>query len=665
VRRSGLLTAFLLGLVTILTQTILIRELMIEAGLLELVAVLALALWMLFTGIGALLFRFLPRQISSPPVGLLALFLCFFGQLFSIRPLASLFAPVTGMALSIPAMVTVTVGVLLPGCLLGGLLFPACVAAEEKRGSTLRVYLLESFGMAIGAGLFYLFPSVFSPVSYDLYRDHYAGRYHPDTLLLSRDGRSGRLDVVERNGQTAFFWNGHAVGVRGPDRQVETFARLALLQHPAPKRILLLGGLVSGNAAEVARVAPEAAVTVIEPEPKLADIFPFPIEEKNLTLLTGDPISLLERLPPHDLVVIDLPEPDSLATARLYTREFFRRILASQGSAAVLVVGLPGGQGMIPPELADLNASVKRVLEEVFAEVRLIPAGRHLLVAGNPSMISDDSSVLSQRLLNRKLGTTWVNEALLRDILEPMHLQLTTEAVERSPASPNRILAPTVVFASLRHAARRLDRPLSPVLVNLPERPFTFFGVAFAVVGLVFSLVVFAARRELDWRDSLVIFTSSGSAFTIEVAILSLFQNFVGQIYHFIALFTVSFTGGLVLGLQGASRFRLPASYLLGALALAATLLLIAAPTPLTAGAYISINFVLGLLLGGALGLLARRNRSDRESGIGFYLADLSGAAVCGLLFGAAVIPLYEVGYSLVAAGILSLFGMFAALRRP
>ncbi len=663
-KRFGLGAAFLLGSVTILTQTILFRELMIEAGLLELVVAFALALWMLFTGIGALLFRVLPRGILSPPILLFSLLFCFFGQLFFIRSLASLFAPVSGMALSIPAMITVTAVVLLPGCLLGGLLFPACVVTEERPGSTLRVYLFESLGMAIGAGLFYLFPSAFSPVSYDLYREYYATRYLPDTLLFSRDGRSGRLDVVERRGQTAFFWNGHAVGVLGSDRQVETFSRLALLQHPAPRRILLLGGFISGSAAEIAHAAPEAAITVIEPEPWLAEMYPFPVEEKNLHLLTGDPLSFLAHLPSHDLVIVDLPEPDSLATARWYTREFFQKIADSQGPTVVLVVGLPGGQGMLPPELADLNATVKRALTEVFTNVRLLPASRHLWVSSNSDSVSDDFTMLAERLSERSLGTNWVNEALLSDILEPMHLRLTTEAIERSPALSNRLLAPTVVFASLRHAARRLDRPLPPAITTLPDRPGVFLGSAFGIVAIVLLFTVLATRRGLDWHHTVVIFVASGAAFIIEVALLALFQNFVGQIYHFIALFTLSFTSGLAVGLSVTSRFLPSASHLLGALALLSSLLLIGAATSFPPGAYITINFIVGLLLGGVLGLLARHDRSDREGGIGFYLADLSGAAACGLLFGATVMPLYEIGYSFFSAGILSLFGMFVALRR-
>ncbi len=658
------LSSFLLGFITILTQTILIRELMIEAGLIEIVAALALALWMLFTGIGALLFPLLPRRLSAPLSLLLVLFLCFFGQLFAIRPLAALFAPVAGMALSIPAMIIVSVVALLPGCLIGGLLFPACVATATAPGATFRVYLFESVGMAIGASLFYLVPSLFSPVSSESYQRWYASRYLPDMLLFSRDGWSGRLDVVEQNGQQTFFWNGHTAGIRGPDRQVETFVRLALLQHPAPKRILLLGGLLSGGAAEVARAVPDAFITLIEPEPRLTEIFPFPIEGANLTLRTGDPLSLLAHLPPHDLIIMDLPEPHSLATARWYTREFFEKIRSLQGPQAVLVVGLPGGQGMLPPEIADLNASVQRALDPVFDKVFLIPAGRHLWVAGDRSLLSDEVWVLSERLFRQNLMTSWVNETLLNDILEPLHRQLTTAAIERSSATSNHLLSPSVVFSALRHAARRLEQPLPAAVTALPNRPDLFFGTTFGIVVLAFLLVAFAARREFSWPRILAIFTVSGAAFTLEMALLSLFQNFIGHIYHFIALFTVSVTGGLVAGLWSVTRLCLSLFFPFGALVLMAFFLFIGCPIPLPAGAYIIINFAVGVFLGMALGSLARSDASDRRSGIGFYLADLVGAAVCGLLFGATLIPLYEVRYSILTAGVLSLFGMFAALKR-
>jgi len=660
----AILSALFLGLVTVLSQTILLRELMIETGAFELVAAIALAFWMLFTGIGSILFRFLPslRHRYSAPLLVTAIVLCFFGQLFLIRPITSFFTPVNGMALTIPAMVATTGIVLLPGCLLGGVAFPACVSSHASRStSVITIYLVESAGMAVGAALFYFALDIFSPVSWEKYRRWYAKRYLPDILILSRDGRSGRLDIAQRKGQTVIFWNGQVAGVRGSQRQAEEFSRMALLQQPTARRILSIGGLLTGTAEEMARLVPTTSIATIEPEPRLDEIFPYETHQRNITLYYGEPSEIITVLPRHDLVILDLPDPSSLALSRWYTSEFFRTLRDFSSPQVVVVVGLSGGQGMLSPEIADLNASVSRALREVFDTVFLIPGSRHLWVATNATNISNNPEQLAKLLEEKNWSTTWVNRSFLEDLLEPMHRSLTEEAVNSSPVLPNRILAPTALFATLRHVARRLDQPLPPPVARLPEKPLFFFGVASFLTLLVGISVAHVSQRELGWARSLSIFAASGAAFTFEIALLSIFQSHIGQIYHFIALFTVSFTLGLTMGLWGTTRRKGTAVIPLGILATMTAVLLPFADTPLPPLVYMALNFSGGLLAGVSLGNLVPNEVPEKQTGAGFYLADLAGAAVCGLFFGAAVIPLYTVEATIVSAGILSLFGMFSA----
>jgi spermidine synthase len=662
------LFAFLLGMVTALTQTILIRELMIETGATELVIAVALSLWMLFTGIGSLSFRFLPflRWKWALPSLITLLALTAVGQLFLIGSLTARFSAVTGVAVTIPAMLSIAALVLLPGCLLGGLAFPACVAAARaKNNATGLIYLTESGGMALGALLFYLFLDTFSPVRYAPFFNHYAARYQPDTLILSRDGRYGRLDVTQRNEQTAYRWNGQTAGTLGESQTVEEFSGLALTQHPDPRRIAVIGGLLSGTAAEVARRMPQAAVIVIEPDPVLFTAYPTDTLGKNVTLRSGEPTSILTGLPPQELIILDLPDPSSVMLSRFFSREFFQFIREDNGPGAVLVVGLSGGRGMLPPELAALNRSVQKALQEAFQEVKLVPAGRHLFVAADNNFPTVDPAIVTERMERNNLIGDWFNDALVSDILEPMHRQLTETAVEKATTRENRLLAPSAYFETLRHTARRLDDPLPAVVSALPDRPIFFLMITgiftfFCAVG-----IAFLTRRHLAPARSIALFAVSGGAFVLQLALMTLLQAFIGQIYHLIALLTVSFMLGITAGLF---IYRYYSGYLFipfALLALVAAGLIFAAPYDLSAAGYIGANFLVALLLGLSLGNLARSSDGEQSPGAAFYLADLAGAAVCGLLFGAAMLPLYDLRFSIAVAGVLALVGMFAALTMP
>lgn len=641
---------------------------MIATGAFELVVAVALSLWMLFTGIGSISFRFFPflQREKALPFLLIALFLAAVGQLFLIAPLAALFSPVTGMALSIPAMISVAALVLLPGCLLGGVAFPACVAAARTRdNATGLIYLVESGGMAVGALLFYLFLEFFSPVRYGVFFDHYAARYQPDRLILSRDGHYGRLDVTERGGQTAYFRNGQAAGVAGDNRPAEEFAGLALTQHPDPRRIAVIGGFLSGVAAEIARKMPQATVTVIEPEPMLFSIYPTDIFGKNVILRSGEPAAVMTELPPQELVILDLPDPSSVMLSRFFSREFFRFLREHNGPGAVLVVGLSGGRGMLPPELAALNRSVEMALQEELQEVVLIPAGRHLWVAADNNFPTVDLAVVIERLERGHLSGDWFNGALVQDIFEPMHRQLTESAVERTTTRENRLLMPAAYFETLRYAARRLDEPLPAAIVALPDRPLLFLLITGAFTVLCAAGIAFFSRRRMAPLRTIALFTASGSAFVLQIALMALLQIYVGQIYHFFALFTVGFMVGVTAGTLLSRRISISSTLSAGALALLSAAIVVCAAADLGAAGYIALCALDGILLGITMGNLARSSDGDHSDGSVFYLADLAGAAVCGLLFGAAMLPLYDLRFSIAVAGVLALIGMFAALVMP
>ncbi|HSA33050.1 MAG TPA: hypothetical protein P5077_04930 [bacterium] len=661
----ALFIALLLGLVTVLSQTVLIRELMIATGAFELVVAVGLSLWMLFTGAGAVASVLFPilRRPFAPPVLLALVAIIAVGQLFLVHPVAALFGTVGGMALSVPAMVAVTAIVLAPGCLVGGLAFPACVATV--RGGAERtglVYLIESVGMALGAALFYLFMEFFSPVRHPIFLAHYGERYRPEELVLSRDGRSGRLDVTRRGDQTAYFWNGQAAGVAGPSRPAEAFAGFALTQRPDPRRIAVIGGLLAGTAVEVARKSPEAVVTVIESEPMFEEVFAAGTVGRNGVLRFGDPGAVLRELPPQDLIIIDLPAPSSVSLSRFFSREFFSFLQKDNGPAMVLVVGLSGGQGMLTPETAALNRSVQLALRAVFRKVLLLPASRHLWVAADNDLPTADPVFIEERMERRGLAGDWFNTALVQDVIEPMHRELTGAAIEKADARENRLLRPAALFETLRHTARRLDRPLPSLFSSLPSRPLSYLGVTFLFAVIVAVALSRLTRRRMAPARSAAIFAVSGGAFTLQLALMALLQLHVGQIYHLIAIFTVSFTVGLTAGLWVSRRMVLPLNLSAGALAFLSLATAWSADSATGAAFPVAMNFLAGLSAGLSFGTLLRG--SGDGGGAAFYLADLVGAALCGLLFGAFMVPLYDLRWVFGAVAILALAGMAAGSVR-
>ncbi len=145
------LALFLLGLVSILGQVVLLRELTVAFYGVELIYALALGIWLLGTASGSLIRR--NSAPSSLQVGSLfataALF--FLLDLAAIRALRPCLAPAPGAYLPFATQILSMGALLLPAGLTLGLLFQWCARLAVAAGGTLaRAYAIESAGGVLG-----------------------------------------------------------------------------------------------------------------------------------------------------------------------------------------------------------------------------------------------------------------------------------------------------------------------------------------------------------------------------------------------------------------------------------------------------------------------------------------------------------------------------------
>ncbi|PKN04019.1 MAG: hypothetical protein CVU74_09040, partial [Deltaproteobacteria bacterium HGW-Deltaproteobacteria-9] len=148
-----------IGLISILGQVVLIRELNVAFYGVELIYLLALGIWLLWTAAGAVIGRRV--RFPSPPQ-IAALFI-FFGlalpiDVMFIRSSRFIFGGVPGAYLPIILQFTVVVISLLPAGLLSGMLFQWTAKAYVTESRTLALaYAIESAGGFIGGLMSTLF----------------------------------------------------------------------------------------------------------------------------------------------------------------------------------------------------------------------------------------------------------------------------------------------------------------------------------------------------------------------------------------------------------------------------------------------------------------------------------------------------------------------------
>lgn len=155
----------------------------------------------------------------------------------------------------------------------------------------------------------------------------------------------------------------------------EPLVQPAMIQHGAPKRVLVLGGGEGATAREVLRWNSVEEVTMVDIDGEVVDacrehlpeMHEGAFEDPRLKLIIGDAIEVLDTSDERwDIVITDLSDPiEEGPSFPLFTREYFekaRRVLSDGG---LLVVQA----GPVAPAELRLHARLANTLKAVFTHV--------------------------------------------------------------------------------------------------------------------------------------------------------------------------------------------------------------------------------------------------------------------------------------------------------
>ena len=716
-RRLVLLAVGGLGVSAVMTQLVLMRELLGAFSGNELVFGISLGSWLLLTGAGTWLGRSSAR-LKDPAealiVGLVLVAVIPLGQVIAVRVLRDVVF-LRGAAVGVAGTVLGSLALLLPFCLVSGaLLTLACAlldrgAAPREGASAIgRVYVADSLG-SIGGGI--LFSFVLVP-----WLDHFALLCFPATLnlllaialaghfrrrlllastvivaaglvlhvaLINADevttaiqhwGQAtvfranspyGRLVVTDDSGQLTFYENGVPVISTHNIDQIEETVHYAMSQRPDARQVLLLGGGVAGTAREILRYGVDE-VTYVEIDPLIIAagrrFLPENLGDARIRTVGTDGRRFVQRTDKHyDVVIVDVPDPSTSQLNRYYTAEFYaevRRILTPGG---VLAFALGHYENYVSPELARLLASAHRTLRQSFAQVRMIPGGRVFFLASDGPLFLD----IAARLEQRGLVTRLVNRHYLDAMLAPDRLADLDRAVAQ-PADINTDFSPALYYYYLRHW-------LSQFTVRTG-----FLGGVLLVLLAAYLLRLRAVPR--------VIFAAGFAAAALEVVLLLGFQVLYGSLYRQVGLVVTAFMAGLAVGAWRANRrldrgatagFSPVRLLLLLSCAIAGLAALLPALLPqlgrldvLTGsalagqGVVLLLTFFLAALVGGQFPLAgATGSGGAAATAARLYSADLAGAALGALLVSTLLIPLLGVTTVCLLTAALNLAAAAIAWR--
>ncbi len=593
------------GLLSVLAQVVVLRELAAAFYGVELIYLVALATWLLSTGAGAVAARHgvpRPRRLALV-FGALAVLLPL--DVVLVRGIRWLFGSVPGAYLPFHQQIAgVALSVLPVGLLLGVLFQWAAVLATRRGHSLARAYAAESAGallgglaatalfhlgvsnwlLAIGSGAIAFVAPLASASGAARRQVVWLGAAalavvgvawpgvttldaamtawtHPD-LLATRDTPYSRVTVTGRAGQVAVFSNDNLV-FDTESSSAEAFAALAALQTPAPRHALVLGGTLQGVAGELAahvRGTVESVELDRDGFEMVRQYLPAEfVQADRVRVLFDDPRRFLrmrdraedggpsgQPSAPFDLIVIATPEPTSGETNRFYTREFFELCREALAPGGVVALRLPAAENFWTPSLTERTASVYRALATVFRHVVVVP-GQTLYMFASTAPLPDDPAVLASRLgaghgRARLVTPQWLAYLYTNDRRGDVTRMLRTADVPaNTDARPVCYQYATVVWLS------KFYPDLARRLASGPgaaARPWWLWPAA----GSLVVALLLTTRRRPNVRLAAAVAIAGVVGMMIETVLILHFQIAHGVVFQDIGLLLSSFMAGLAAG---------------------------------------------------------------------------------------------------------------------
>ncbi len=702
------------GLLALLSQVVVIRELAAALYGVELIYLVALAFWMLATAAGAALGRtripsdsLVVRLLATTGIWLLIV-------VVAVRSARTIFGAVPGAFLSFPlqlAIVAFAAGPL--GGLLGLFFQLAATRAIANRFSPATAYAIEGAGALVAGlvvtGLLRLGASTMtlalgvSAVSLGVALSHAIGRAgrgapwlraglavalcaplafstsldrvliswnHPD-LIDVRDTPYSRIVVSGRAGQVTVF-SDDALVADSESIAAELFAGLTALQHPAPGSALVLGGALTGVARELAaftsgdvdcveldRGAYEAARMSLAVEPALRSA-------QRVRVIFADPRAFVGSAGGgvYDLLLVATPDPSSGSASRFYTREFFAASARALSPSGVLGLQLSAAENLWTPALAEQVSSVYQALRQVFPHVVAIPGARLTLVASR-QRLSLDPGVLASRMAERRTQRVALTAPFIRYLLTNDRQSEVTRLLDAGHAPVNTDVRPACYhFAMIVWLSKFYPR-LAAVPADAIERWVRAAALAATVVAALAAILsrLFRSRREI--RLLLLAAFAGAAGMFLETALLLHYQIVSGVVFQDIGLLIAAFMAGLAGGAVAIDRAQpidsgtsLLRRYGLATVIGLALLSAASAWVMTGGGGRIETTALIGFsgaLVGAVFGYAAARWPGDRARGLGaLYAADLAGGAAATLLAALVVVPVGGLQATALAAVFLA-----------
>ncbi|MCK5643311.1 MAG: fused MFS/spermidine synthase, partial [Gammaproteobacteria bacterium] len=383
-----------------------------------------------------------------------------------------------------------------------------------------------------------------------------------------RNSIYGNLAVISTEDTRSVYQNGKVLFTVPDPAAAEEAIHYALLQHPLPRSLLLIGGGMNGSLFEALKHRSLRHVDYVELDPAILTLYGdhFAKEwssiesEPRITIHHLDGRFFLQReQKTYDAIIINLPDPQTAQINRFYTVEFFRSVARRLSKGGVFSFHVTGAENYISEELAALLRCLNKTLSQIFPQVERIPGESvHFFASLETGGVTSHPDVLIERLRSRNILTQYVREYYIPFRMTPDRMQDLQSATRATVDTPvNSDFTPIAYYFNAALWSTRYHNAYRQFFHAIAGFGLTsLLGATALILLVVIGLTVLRRRgsRRLKTTAGICVTCMGFTMIGVEVLLLLAFQAIYGYVYHQLAIIIAAFMTGMALGSRHALR---------------------------------------------------------------------------------------------------------------
>jgi len=707
---------FSYGFVTLGFQILFIRRLISIFGPSEIGYALIITIWLMLTGIGAYICeRFKLNKgagfLGLSLYGLLAVIL--YGALPKIYSIWNLAPGEIGGFLILAGTAFFTLFFL---CLFSGGLFVGIVKSvtESKRDKSVAyVYTVESLG-ALLAGILITFicftliedryivlilflllvllmfikiekrllfappritvgiMSLFAALAFIL--GYFGHQYGNQEIIAHTDTPYQHLTLTQYQSQKTLYSDGRKV-FSIPDQMSAELIHVIMWHNQEVKNMAVIGAPSPDILTELSKYD-RVNYDIYENDKILLNFMSRTLDlnlTESMAVISGDPFNQIQDShKKYDIIWLTNAQPFDGIGNRYLTIDFYENAVGRLSSGGLLAFSIPGTTNRLKADLQEYLSVIYNSLRVHFRYVKILSEDNFIFIASNNDSISKaDLEILLAAKSKNRIETAYVDSTYLTYLLEPLNQSKLKGVYDNQIKTANSICKPVVYYYNSILWAERYSQVEKTLLKFWKSNR----AVLYIILLLLFLTLVTLIKNRKRFATLSLSFLAGFGGMALEIALLVLYQSYVGNIYSqigiLIGLFMVGIAAGgyLPLRLKTGQVYNRIWFYLASALAgiLVIGILFV---TRLAGSVFLKtiLIFLMALLSGVFNGFLFNfaavcyRRLSNRNRPGLLYLMDLSGSTLAGLFVSILLIPL--LGFGAISVMILVIMLSYITLHK-